>query len=60
MYSNSEFIELENLGPLTTIAPGQEIVAPEDWWLFTGASIPNGEPAALDGLQGYIKRTSVP
>jgi hypothetical protein len=53
-YSNHEFIELENLGPLTTIAPGEEIILPEDWWLFTGVSVPAVEADALATLQRYV------
>jgi hypothetical protein len=34
IYSSAEFLEVENLSPLTTIPPGGELVYPEDWWLF--------------------------
>lgn len=34
VYSSAEFIEVENLGPLTTIPPGGELVYPEEWWVF--------------------------
>ena len=58
VYSSHEFLELENLGPLTTIAPGQEIVLPEDWWLFPAASVPKDEPGALQVLNEFVGRTS--
>ena len=58
VYSNSELVELENLGPLTTIAPGREIVAAEDWWVFSGVTIPDGEAAASDAVQAYVARTA--
>jgi uncharacterized protein DUF4380 len=58
VYSNHEFLELEHLGPLTTIAPGEEIVFPEDWWLFTGAAVPAGEADALRVLQSYVARAN--
>lgn len=35
IYSSAEFLEVENLGPLTTIPPGGELVYPEEWWVFT-------------------------
>ncbi len=54
VYSSHEFLELENLGPLTTIAPGEEIVLPEDWWLFTGVTVPTGGTDALAVLNGYV------
>jgi hypothetical protein len=59
VYSSVEFLELENLGPLTTIAPGEEIVMPEEWWLFTGVDIPEDETAALTALRPYLIRTRV-
>jgi hypothetical protein len=49
IYSSAEFIEVEQLSPLTTINPGEEIVFPEDWWVFTNAS---------DNLQPYVERTA--
>lgn len=58
-YSNHEFLELENLGPLRTIAPGEEIVLPEDWWLFDGVTIGKGEAAALKSLGPFLERTNL-
>lgn len=55
VYSSAEFLELEQLGPLTTIKPGEEIVFPEDWWAFTGVSVQVEERAALEALQRYVK-----
>jgi len=60
VYSNHEFLELEHLGPLTTIKPGEEIVLPEDWWLFIGVSVPTGGAEALTTLQSYVARASTP
>jgi hypothetical protein len=56
VYSSHEFLELEHLGPLTTIAPGAAIVFPEDWWLFTAVTIPSGEAPALAALHAYVDR----
>jgi hypothetical protein len=58
VYSNHEFLELEHLGPLTTLHPGEEIVFPEDWWLFTRVSVPAVEADALKALQDYIGKTN--
>ncbi len=58
VYSSNEFLELENLGPLTMIAPGEEIVLPEDWWLFTGASVPRDASGALQVLADFVGRTN--
>ena len=60
VYSSHEFLELENLGPLTTIAPGEEIVLPEDWWLFGGVGVSNREAEALATLQNYVTHTTEP
>jgi hypothetical protein len=57
VYSCHEFLELENLGPLTTIKPGEEIVLPEDWWLFANVVVPSPEPKALAALRTYLERT---
>jgi len=55
VYSSAEFLELEHLGPLATIAPGAEIAFEEHWWLFAGAEIPPGEEEALSALQKYMQ-----
>jgi hypothetical protein len=57
VYSNVEFLELENLGPLTTIAPGEEIVLPEDWWIFNGVDIPAEEEQAVNALRPYLAKS---
>jgi len=60
VYSSHEFLELEDLGPLTTIKPGQELVLPEDWWLFAAGDIPEDEAAALQSVNRYLERTQSP
>jgi len=60
VYSSHEFLELENLGPLTTIGPGDEIVLREDWWLFAGVTVPEAEADALAVLQAHVGRTALP
>jgi len=57
VYSSHEFLELEDLGPLTTVGPGEEIVLPEDWWLFPGVQIPLAETEALAAIQKYVDQT---
>lgn len=57
VYSSHEFLELENLGPLTTIGPGEEIVLPEDWWLFATPGIPRDAAGAERVLTGFAERT---
>jgi hypothetical protein len=60
VYSNHYLLELEHLGPLTAITPGEEIVFPEDWWLFTKAAVGNTETEALNQLQEYVTKSRFP
>ncbi len=57
VYSSHEFLELEDLGPLTTIKPGGELMLPEDWWLFAAGEIPADDSGALRVLNGFVERT---
>lgn len=49
VYSNAEFLELENLSPLSTLAPGESLTYSEQWTLFA--------PIALNGDESEITRT---
>jgi hypothetical protein len=60
IYSSHEFLEVENLGPLTTIRPGEEIVSREDWWLFDGVRIGTDESTALRDLKPHLDRAAFP
>lgn len=50
IYSSAEFIEVENLSPLTTLKPGEEIVYPEEWSLISGVTVATDEAGALRDL----------
>jgi hypothetical protein len=41
VFTNPEFLELETLGPLVELQPGEVVEHVEDWWLF--ADVPGGE-----------------
>jgi hypothetical protein len=60
IYSSAEFLEVEQLSPLTTLPPGEEIIFPEDWWLFRDVAVGTDEAGALATLQGYIGQTAAP
>jgi hypothetical protein len=60
VYSSAEFLELEQLSPLTTIQPGAEIVMPEDWWLFSNVTVPTDEEAAVALLNTYVRVAPTP
>ena len=40
---------------LRTIAPGEEIVYAEDWWLFSKVGVRSAEEDALADLQRYVE-----
>jgi hypothetical protein len=46
-YSSREFIELEHLGVLATLSPGDAAVLREQWWVLAGVTLP--APGAPDG-----------
>lgn len=48
-FSEGEFLEMESLGPLRTLAPGQSGGHTETWHLFAGVAAPAGlDDAALE------------
>lgn len=60
VYSNHEFLELEHLGPLRTIAPGEDLVLSEQWWAYGEVAIPVELDAALDTLNAVIRKSDAP
>jgi hypothetical protein len=60
IYSSAEFLEVEQLSPLTIIQPGEAIVFPEDWWVFTDVTVSPDERTALEALQSYVARAPTP
>lgn len=56
IYSSHEFLELEHLGPLRTIAPGEEIRLAEEWTLLDGVTLPRDERGALEALERLLGR----
>lgn len=59
VYSSREFIELENLGPLATLAPEEEAVLSEEWWLAGDVTLPPrsaGEEDLRAALDAELRR----
>ncbi len=52
IFANPEFLELETLGPVVDLAPGQSTTHTEHWWLF--GNVPSGED------ETWIRTTVVP
>jgi hypothetical protein len=52
VFTNPDFIELETLGPVIVLQPGEKVEHVERWWIF--AEVPGGEDDA------WIESTIVP
>lgn len=60
-YTNPDMLELESLGPLVLLEPGESTYHTEHWYLFDDAALPlDDEVALLDAINGYLGRTSEP
>jgi len=42
-FTNADFIELETLGPLSWLEPGEMVEHEEDWFLFKGVPLPKSD-----------------
>ena len=49
IFTNPEMLELETMGPLVTLAPGEAVEYREEWFLFQGVPVTNDD-ASLDAL----------
>ena len=47
-FTNNEFLEVETLGPMSKLAPGQTVELVETWALFRGVSLPEISDVELD------------
>jgi len=56
VYSSAEFLELENLSTLDTLKPGEQIVYPEEWSLYSGVSVATDEAGALRDLDKWLRQ----
>jgi hypothetical protein len=48
MFANADFLELETLGPLATLAPGESVTHVERWSAFRNVQVGNWDDAELD------------
>jgi hypothetical protein len=53
-FTNGMFLELETLGPLREVAPGQTIEHREDWTLHQGVRITDWTDAGIDSAAGKL------
>jgi len=49
-FTNADFLELETLGPLTTLAPGESVSHTERWTLHRGVTLSRWDDAELDSV----------
>lgn len=60
LFTMPGFLELESLGPLTTVAPQDTVVHDEIWHLWPLAELPHDEDALADALAPYLSRLQFP
>ncbi|MCB1019309.1 MAG: hypothetical protein H6509_13820 [Bryobacterales bacterium] len=53
-FTSGLFVELETLGPMRDVAPGQTIEHREDWTLFRGVTVSEWTDAGIDAALGAI------
>jgi hypothetical protein len=49
-FTNADFLELETLGPLTTLAPGQSVSHTERWTAHRGLTLNAWSDEELDAV----------
>lgn len=60
-YTNAAMLELESLGPLVLLEPGEATYYVERWYLFPGLTLPlDDEDTLLEDLIGRLEHTSEP
>jgi FKBP-type peptidyl-prolyl cis-trans isomerase len=57
-FTNDVFLELETLGPLQTVPPGESITHTENWWLYKNVDLGNGEAGIAAALQPILTETA--
>ncbi|HTZ49920.1 MAG TPA: hypothetical protein VMH20_20205 [Verrucomicrobiae bacterium] len=59
LFTNSEFLELETLGPLVTLHSGQSTHHSEDWYLFDGLPAIESDQSIRSQVLPRLQRTSL-
>ncbi len=54
MFTSADFLELETLGPLVTLAPGESVTHVERWSLHRGVAVGRWDDAELDRSVGPL------
>ncbi|MDP9169598.1 MAG: hypothetical protein M3N54_03175, partial [Acidobacteriota bacterium] len=54
-FADAEMLEIETLGPLAAVEPGQWLEHVEHWWLHRNVTVPDWTDAGLDAaLSGTL------
>jgi len=56
VFTNSEFLELETLGPIVTLQPGEVTHHKEHWWLFDGIPPISAEDSIRSALLPLVEK----
>jgi hypothetical protein len=57
VYTNDQFLELESLGPLERVQPGQTLTHVEQWWLYPRVDLGSGEVGIAAVMQPILMET---
>lgn len=60
LFTNAEFLELESLGPVITLQPGQSVAHTEDWWLFDGVGPISDDESIRAQVLPLVEQTAPP
>lgn len=58
VFTNPDFLELETLGPVVNLEPGESTVHEEHWWLFDGVSSISNEESIQHGILPLVQKTA--
>jgi len=60
-FTNSEMLEIESLGPLRTLAPGESVAHAETWHLFSTAGLPDSreDDALATWIAPYLAQLGI-
>jgi hypothetical protein len=57
-FTNAEFLELETLGPLVSLAPQATVEHVEDWYLFDNIPMPRGDGNVDANILPWVAQTA--
>jgi hypothetical protein len=58
VFTNADFLELETLGPIVDLQPGEKTVHEEHWWLFDGVSSISNEESIQREILPLVQKTA--